>query len=157
MRTQASSHTHTVNGDNLTPTSVLTVSLARYLVGHDIADVIEQDWRSKATPQQQLAFDNQGFNLDPSDEEGTLQALKEKLRAKRWDGVIVGWCTRGNKKFTVLFEKVVSLVVNEVVRREKSGDGSLRLMFCDGPDDLVNATLRTFGSEYESSVAEGHD
>ncbi|KAJ9610696.1 hypothetical protein H2200_005473 [Cladophialophora chaetospira] len=130
------------------PKSVLTISLARYLHGHDVADFIAKDWDAKATPEQQSRFDNQGFNLDPDDVDGTLAALKDRLQEKKWDGVLVGWCSRGNTKFTVLFEKVVNEVVREVVRREQDGsdgDQHLKLMFSDGPDDLVNTTFRAFG------------
>ena len=48
----------------------------------------------------------------------------------------------------MLFEKVVSEVVREIVTREthgSNGDQGLKLMFSDGPDDLMNTTLRTFG------------
>ncbi|KIW92876.1 uncharacterized protein Z519_06725 [Cladophialophora bantiana CBS 173.52] len=138
-----------VNGESDSPSkSILTISLAKYLAGHDISEIIEEDWSSKATPEQQRRFNNQGFNLDPLHEEATLAALNDKLQEQAWDGVIVGWCTRGSKQFTVLFEKVVRLAAEEVVRREKNqldGDRPLKLMFCEGPDDLVNTTLRTFG------------
>lgn len=133
------------------PKSILTISLAKHLHGVDIAVGIAKDWNSKATPEQQSRFDNQGFNLDPTDEEGTLADLRSRLQEKNWAGVIVGWCTRGNKQFTVLFEKVVNELARELVRREKNGlaegDAGLKLMFCDGPDDLVKTTLRTFGAE----------
>jgi hypothetical protein len=145
--------THTTNGENMNaqPKSILTISLAKYLHGVDIAVGIAKDWNSKATPEQQSSFDNLGFNLDPTDVEGTLADLKSRLQERNWDGVIVGWCTRGNKQFTVLFEKIVNELAREVVRREKNGlvegDAGLKLMFCDGPDDLVKTTLRAFGAD----------
>jgi len=156
MTTQTSTNGSAINGHDENVKSILTVSMAKYLMGHDITEVIEQDWSdgNKATPQQRRAFDNQGFNLDPTDVEVTLAGLKERLQDKKWDGVIVGWCTRGNKKYTPLFESVVNMIVDEVVRRattpkmeQQEEDKGLKLMFCDGPDDLVNATLRSFGEE----------
>ena len=149
MGSQALPDTPIIDDSGVLPKTILAVSLARYLVGEDITDVIEKDWSLKATPQQQRAFDNQGFNLDPTNVEGTLEALKARLEMKPLDGVIVGWCTRGHKEFTVLFERVVNLVTKEIVRREQQalpeGGNGLELMFCEGPDDLVNTTLRTFG------------
>ena len=47
----------------------------------------------------------------------------------------------------VLFERFVSEAVKEVVRREKigaDGDEGLKVMFCSGPEDMVNSTLRAF-------------
>ena len=133
---------------NAAPNIVLSISLAKYLHGHDVADVIAEDWNAKATSEQQARFDNQGFNLDPIDVDGTLASLKDRLQERKWDGVIVGWCTRGNRQFTPLFERVVREVVGEVVRREEHGsvgDQGLKLMFSDGADDLFKTTMRTFG------------
>ncbi len=130
------------------PKTVLSISLAKYLHGHDVADVIAEDWNAKATSDEQARFDNHGFNLDPIDVGGTLASLKHRLQEREWDGVIVGWCTRGNIKFTPLFEKVVREVVGEVVRREEHGtpgDKGLKMMFSDGADDLFRTTMRTFG------------
>ena len=128
--------------------AVLTISLSRHLTGHPIAAVIDKDWTAKATPEQRDVFDSQGFDLDPGDGEvgGGLVALQETLRGRDWDGVIVGWCTRGNKEFTVLFERVVGACVAEVVRRAKLGGEGPKMMFCDGPEDLVRTTLRGLGA-----------
>ena len=145
--------TATTNGTTLTspPKAVLVISLAKHLHGTDISIGIAKDWALKATPAQQHRFDNQGFNLDPTDEERTLSDLRATLQGRKWDGVLVGWCTRGNKEFTVLFEKVVGECVREVVRREKGGlgerDEGLKLIFNNGADDLVMPTFRAFGAE----------
>jgi hypothetical protein len=131
------------NGQQSPKTSILTVSMARYLVGHDIADVITHDWDARATVAQKERFFNQGFNLDPTDAEGTLKKLEATLKEKEWDGVILGWCIRGHKDFTPLFERVASKVVDEIVRRRAEG-GEMKLMFCEGPEDLVKASIRNF-------------
>lgn len=54
---------------------------------------------------------------------------------KKWDGVIVGWCIRGNVEHTELFEKVVQMCY---------GADGRKLMFSKGPDDLVNTVRRNF-------------
>jgi hypothetical protein len=130
------------------PRKILTISLARHLHGTDASQVVEKDWSINATAEQRSRFDNVGFNLDPTNEEDTLAELKTTLQGDKWDGVIVGWCSRGNKTFTVLFEQVVSEVVREIVRRAngRAGeeDDELKLLFCSGPDDLVGASLRAF-------------
>jgi hypothetical protein len=129
--------------------SVLTISLAKHLKGQDVSQIIEEEWSSKASPEQQQAFDNQGFNLDPTDVDGTLVALNAKLHERDWDGVIVGWCTRGNKQFTPLFEDIVNMLADIANRSNhmevNNPQARLKLMFCDGPDDLVHTTLRSFG------------
>lgn len=132
----------------------MTLSLSKHLHGVDIASTLSDAWSPSASPhlsQSTLArFSNSGLNLNPVDLPATLSALETKLGSRNWDGVIVGWCTRGNKEFTVLFEQIVNACVEEVVRRRVEGgkDGKeLKLMFCAGPEDLVNTAVRNFGGE----------
>lgn len=131
--------------------AILTISLSKFLGGHDIAEVLRQDWSTKATLEQQQAFHNEGFNLDPTNSENTLKELEEKLGEKRWDAVIVGWCSRGNTKFTPLFEKIVAACLQAAILRETEdkdkGYDRLKILFSDGPQDLVNTTLRGFGGD----------
>ena len=147
MAVQTTNVSPPMNGRAVKPKSRLSISLARYLHGHDVATYLDNDWSSKATASQRQRFDNQGF--DPTHPEDTLAALKDILQGRDWDGVIVGWCTRGNKAFTALFECVVDVLAKELVRRETKGEGGLKLMFSEGPEDLMRTTLRTFGSEDE--------
>lgn len=72
----------------------------------------------------------------------TLKELKSSLREKAWDGVIVGWCLRGNPERTALFEQVISVCVEAM--REKPG---MKLMFCEGPDYIAEAVLGSFGND----------
>jgi hypothetical protein len=125
--------------------SILTISLAKHLHGHSIKEGIIHEWSTKATSEQQKRFNNQGFDLDPVNSDKSLQDLRQTLQGTRYDGVITGWCTRGNKQFSPLFEKVVEELVAQNVRSAKNGDGhQLKLIFNDGPEDLVGATLRNF-------------
>lgn len=136
-----------------TPKSVLIISLSKHLTGHPIATVIDKDWSSKATPAQRAAFDNHGFDLDPTAPwETGLAAIKKNLADTEWDGVLVGWCLRGSsKEWTVLFERVVECVVGDVVRRVKEGKGEgPKLMFCEGPEDLWRTTMRGLGEGSDS-------
>lgn len=146
-------HVHPPTTHSTTPTprhrAILTISLSKHLVGHPIAEVIERDWTAKATPAQHALFDNQGFDFDPTHEAASLASLRDVLQGARWHGVIVGWCSRGNKAFTALFEQIVGVCVREVVRRTpRTGEAEeeqMKLMFSEGPEDLVRTTLRGFG------------
>ncbi|ETN42343.1 uncharacterized protein HMPREF1541_01497 [Cyphellophora europaea CBS 101466] len=134
-------------------TTTLTISLAQHLHGTSVLPTLERNWSKAATPDQRARFEPRHFDLDPTDEpdpERGVPALKRALQGTKWDGVLIGWCLRGSKEYTPVFERVVGVVVGEVVRRRVEGsqggeDGGMRVMFCEGPDDLVNATLRTFG------------
>lgn len=120
---------------------ILTISLAQHLHGQSISKTIEKEWSTKATPQQRAAFNNEPFDLDPND----LGALRSRLQTTEWDGVIVGWCIRGSdKEFTPMFENVVETVTD--VQYGKDGQRSFKLMFCKGPDDIYDTTIRHFGS-----------
>ncbi len=125
-----------------TPKAILTISLAKYLKGEDVSEVIATDW-AKAPATVASSFNNQGFNLDPTDVPTTLGALSRVLRENKWDGIIVGWCSRGNKDFTELFESVIATCIDMGIKPNPE----TKLMFCNGPDDLVGATLRSFPVE----------
>ncbi|KAK9242319.1 hypothetical protein V1506DRAFT_547943 [Lipomyces tetrasporus] len=82
---------------------------------------------------------NVGFTVDPTDVSGTLKTLQQTLQTRSWDGVIVGWRMRGHVEFTVLFEKMVAMIVKLAILQPE-----LKIMFCAGPDDLVETTIRNF-------------
>ncbi|KAF5723480.1 hypothetical protein FMUND_1804 [Fusarium mundagurra] len=128
-----------------TPIPILTISLARHLHGHGIAESLQEQWsESKVPASTSSRFLNIGFDLDAQG--ANLGELEWRLREREWGGIIVGWCSRGNIEFTELFESVVTVCVDYIVETKK-GDTSQKepkLIFCRGPDDLVNATLRNF-------------
>ncbi|KAF5667455.1 hypothetical protein FHETE_5724 [Fusarium heterosporum] len=127
------------------PISVLTISLSRHFNGRDINAGLEQQWSESKVPATTASrFSNIGFNLDATG--SNLEELKSVLQKQNWRGIIIGWCVRGHIEFTELFESVVAVCVDYVAQR-KQGDISAKepkLIFCRGPDDLVNATLRNF-------------
>ncbi|KAJ4329107.1 hypothetical protein N0V84_000467 [Fusarium piperis] len=126
---------------------VLTISLARHLVGHSISEVLEQQWASAKVPTSTTSrFLNVGFDLDVNG--GNLEDLKKVLAEMECSGIIVGWCTRGHVEFTELFESVVAVCVDYIVER-KQGNAAKepKLIFCRGADDVFNATLRNFPLE----------
>ena len=96
------------------PKHVLTVSLSRHLTGHPIDQVIAKDWAKN--PEAAKLFNNLGFDFDGNDIPASLQGLRETLNERNWDGILIGWCIRGNPSYTVLFEKIVDLC-NNVVRK----------------------------------------
>ncbi|KAM0242958.1 hypothetical protein ACHAP5_007068 [Fusarium lateritium] len=127
------------------PISVLTVSLSRHLNGRDINSGLEHQWSESKVPASTASrFSNIGFNLDANGE--NLEELKIVLKERDWSGIILGWCVRGHIEFTELFESVVSVCTDYVVQRKRGNVGGEepKLIFCRGPDDLVNATLRNF-------------
>lgn len=130
------------------PIPILTISLARHLHGCDINDSLEEQWSdSKVLASIASRFNNIGFNLNAGG--SNLEDLKRHLDERKWKGIIVGWCIRGNVEFTELFESVVAVCVDYIVQ-SKQGDISStepKLIFCRGPHDLVNATLRNFPLE----------
>ncbi|KAF4989030.1 hypothetical protein FGRMN_9402 [Fusarium graminum] len=130
------------------PIPVLTISLSRHLNGRDINAGLEQQWSEPKVPAPTASrFSNIGFNLVATG--SNLEELKSVLQKQNWSGIILGWCVRGHIEFTELFESVVAVCVEHVVQR-KQGDSSVKqpkLIFCRGPDDLVNATLRNFAED----------
>jgi hypothetical protein len=123
-----------------TPKSVLTLSLYMHLHGQPISEIIDHEWKAKASPQTGAKFENVGFDVDPHNVPQTLQDLRGQLRSRHWDGVIVAWCTRGNPSRTELFEDLVEVCVDET----RGGDSKTKLIFNTGPDNLVEPILRAF-------------
>lgn len=127
---------------------ILTISLSRHLHGRDINEGLKEQWsKAKVSSMTASKFTNVGFDLNADG--SNLGVLKTKLEEREWSGVIIGWCTRGNIEFTELFESVVTVCVDYALLR-KQGNISLKepkLIFCRGPHDLVNATLRNFSSD----------
>ncbi|KAH7310838.1 hypothetical protein B0I35DRAFT_439778 [Stachybotrys elegans] len=122
-----------------TKLNILVVSASLYLAGHPITEVLKADW-SKPKAQDDLSrFESIGFQVDPTDESTTLRNLRQKLQEKNWDGVLVGWCLRGHVEFTVLFERIVGILVDQAKVQP-----DMNIMFSSGPDNLVETTVRNF-------------
>lgn len=130
------------------PIPILTVSLSRHLNGRDINIGLEHQWsESKVPATTAYRFSNVGFNLDANGD--NLEELKSVLKEREWSGIILGWCVRGHIEFTELFESVVAVCMGYVVQRKHDSIVAKepKLIFCRGPDDLVNATLRNFPAD----------
>ncbi|TVY39610.1 hypothetical protein LOCC1_G005831 [Lachnellula occidentalis] len=125
-----------VSSGNPARKSILTISLSQHLIGSPIEKAIEADWAKEKAYGIIHSFVNVGFNLDPTDVLGALKALKYELGERTWDGIIIGWCIRGNVEFTLLFEQVHSACC-EVAPRAK-------IMFSTGSDNLVETVVRNF-------------
>ncbi|KAH8696596.1 hypothetical protein BGW36DRAFT_428598 [Talaromyces proteolyticus] len=122
---------------------ILVLSASQYLSGHPISEVIRTDWTKDKARKIAAEFDNVGFDIDPTaDTASTLESLQRVLQARWWDGVIIGWCVRSHVEFTVLFEQIVRTVAGQVLVQP-----GLKIMFCAGPEDLVQTTLRNCPSE----------
>ncbi|KAI1069127.1 hypothetical protein LB507_006316 [Fusarium sp. FIESC RH6] len=130
------------------PIPILTISLSRHLHGHDITDSLEEQWSESKVPTSTASrFTNVGFNLEADG--SNLENLKRHLNERKWKGISVGWCIRGNVEFTELFESVVAACVDYIVQRKQDNVSLMepKLILCRGPHDLVNATLRNFPLE----------
>lgn len=117
---------------------ILTISLSHHLTGRPITDVITKNW-SQAPDNQASRFNNVGFDFDGKNVTRALAELKETLAEHPWDGILVGWCIRGKPEHTVIFEDVMALC-SEFTR----GHPEAKILFCTGPNNLVEATLRNF-------------
>jgi len=115
--------------------AILTISLANHLHGTPIQGQLDSEWAMKTSSETRERFDNVGFDLDPAD----LVPLYRVLAERTWDGVLIGWCSRGYPERTELFENVVDACAEEI--REGKG---MKLLFCTGPTNLVEATMRSF-------------
>ncbi|RDW56377.1 hypothetical protein BP6252_14172 [Coleophoma cylindrospora] len=127
------------HSDSTTRKAILVLSASQYLAGHSVHEVVKADWAKDKARSIAEKFDNVGFTVDPTDVPGTLEALQQTLQARSWDGVLVGWCTRGHVEFTVLFEQIVGMIVKQAVLQPH-----LKIMFSTGPDNLVETTIRNF-------------
>lgn len=126
------------------PISILTISIAQHLVGHGVEHVLDQAWSSPDVPvPTRFRFLNAGFNLGVDDNDASIDELQKTLASRSWDGFIVGWCIRSHSEFTELFELVVRACVDSIAEERGKGRDP-KIMFCSGPGDLVNATLRSF-------------
>ena len=117
--------------------SVLYITLSHHLTGRTVTEYIEADWSKAKADKVRDKFATAGFDLNPHDTATTLADLKRMIKTKPWNGILIGWCTRGHPEFTELFEKVVEVCLQEVTLNPE-----MRLMFNTGPDDLVQPVLR---------------
>lgn len=125
-------------------TSILTISAARYLIGHDVNDVLTHAWSAPGVPADTASrFHRAGFNLDVKNQPATLKQVQNTLEGSEWDGILIGWCVRGHAELTELFEAIMAVCVDHISERRPLGRAP-KLYFCTGPDDVVNATLRNF-------------
>lgn len=128
--------------------SLLTIGLYKHLHGSPMTEAVNEDWAAKVSPSIREQYDNVGFDLDPTNMPQNLDDLRQTLRSRGWDGITIGWCTRGNLERTELFEQVVDLCVEAT---SSGADGSrakkrTKLMFSKGPDDLAATAMRNFSS-----------
>ena len=120
--------------------NILVVSAAYSLHGTPIAGNMEKEWSSKTSPSVQSHFNNIGFDFILEEPEKSLLKLRQTLHDQPWDGILVGWCIRGmSVDRTEIFEGVMNEVVDAAREQQE-----LKAMFCRGPTDLVEATLRNF-------------
>lgn len=127
---------HLSPGSSVCPSTNPNHGASKSLHGHPIAPTIAKDWDSKTSASTRARFNNIGFDADLSNVDKLLSDLRDRLRARKFDGLLVGWCLRGYTERTEVFEKVVEVCVEE-------GRGA-KLMFSTGPENLAETVLRNF-------------
>ena len=128
--------------------NILTMSLARSLNGESVGGLLEKEWQ-KSSKSDLERFNNFGFNVDLHNFSSSLDELRTDIEGgapegQAWDGLLVGWCLRGYPERTHLFEQVVEVCVDYVAKTKAEGKGETKLLFCTGPEDLYNTTIRNF-------------
>ncbi|EED23510.1 conserved hypothetical protein [Talaromyces stipitatus ATCC 10500] len=123
------------------PRQILVISLSRYLRGQPLREILDKNW--EAYPNELPRFKNVPFDFDGNDIPTALQDLKSTIKACTWDGILIGWCIRGYPERTNLLEEVISVYTKAI----RKNDAGTKLMFCTGPDNLADATLRNFPKE----------
>ncbi|KAK4569742.1 hypothetical protein LTR86_002710 [Recurvomyces mirabilis] len=74
--------------------------------------------------------------LDPSDHPDSIERLTEMLKGTSFQGIMVIYGLRADQEYTPLFEKVINTV--------KDLSLTTRLLFNNGPDDLIETFERGF-------------
>jgi len=121
--------------------SVLTISLSRHLHGRDINEGLKEQWSEAKVPTPTASrFTNIGFNLNADG--SNLGHLKTQLEEREWNGIIIGWCARGNIEFTELFESVVGVCVDYIVLRKRGSVSLMNPSLSSVEDRMILLTLR---------------
>lgn len=88
--------------------TILVVGLGRFGPPNTVNDA-----RAKVQSQLQKAreagYDTTELQLDPENKAESLEAVREALKLKSFDAMVIGYGLRGFKENTVLFEEVVNV------------------------------------------------
>jgi len=87
----------------------------------------------------EAGYDFEMVQFDVANFSSQQERIGEKLRSKRWDGVIVGFGVRGNPKLTDVFEALVN-TASKILPGIKFG-------FASAPDDVFPCVVRNFGQK----------
>ena len=83
-------------------------------------------------------YETKIVELDPEDPKGSLETLREALKSKDFDALMIGYGLRAMKENTVMFEDVVNLAMEM-----KGGvQGGMKLLFATAPDGMLEALGR---------------
>lgn len=127
-----------VEADSMDKRNTLTIGLSNYLAGEPVSTLIDENW-ARIDDTTRAHFNNYGFDVDPTDVPKMLADLRNELQSRRWDGVLVAWCSRGYPERTELFEQIVAACLGEA-RVQKD----MKLIFNTGPQNLAEPMLRNF-------------
>ncbi|KAF7195801.1 hypothetical protein HII31_02818 [Pseudocercospora fuligena] len=127
-----------VHSNHESKKNILTISLSKHLTGHPIRAVLEKDWSKPLANTAAEHFNNEGFDVDGNNTDKTIEDLRIGLHEREWDGALVGWCLRGYAERNEIFEQMMSATIEEIDAKRT------KVLFCTGPDNLVEATLRAF-------------
>jgi hypothetical protein len=127
------------------PKTILVAGLGRFLASAapegapgvtGTAQANRQAVNDNLEKARQNGFDPTDIEVNPDEAANSLNSLRALLQSKHFDGFIIGFGIRGNKKFTDLFESLVN------TSREVSP--TTRLGFSIAPGAVYETMVRMF-------------
>ena len=91
---------------------------------------------ASAKQAREAGYDLEMAQIETAEFPSELEKVKERLRSKPWDGVVVGFGVRGNPKLTDIFEGLVN-AASEILPGVKFG-------FASSPEDAFPCITRNF-------------
>ena len=113
--------------------TVLIAGLGRFTAAPVVNTIIEKI-QAGLKQAQEAGYDTTMLELNPGDPKGSLESVRQTLKSKNFDGLLIGYGLRGMKENTLLFEDVVNCA-----RELRPGT---KLLFATSPDGILETLER---------------
>ena len=113
--------------------AVLIAGVGRFAAAPVVNTVVEKV-KVGLKQAQEAGYDTTMLELNPGDPKGSLESVREALKSKNFDGLLIGYGLRGMKENTLLFEDVVNCA-----RELRPG---MKLLFATAPDEILETLKR---------------
>ena len=113
--------------------TILIAGLGRFTAAPVVNTVVEKV-QAGLKQAQEAGYDTMMLELNPEDPKGSLESVREMLKSKNFDGLLIGYGLRAMKENTVLFEDVVNCA------RELRPE--MKLLFATAPDRMLETLER---------------